>query len=59
MQLGRHEMAMLEIDNRGYWPSECDLKGVCGGFEVLARVWKKKQIRDDDDAMDAALNRCA
>ena len=58
VRLGRREMALQEIERGGFWPSECDLRSLCREFEVVARVWMKKVVRDDDDdVMDRMLDR--
>ena len=57
VRLGRREMAMLEIERGGFWPSVCDMRSVRRDFAVVAKVWMKKVIRDDDDVMDAKLNK--
>ena len=48
-----------EILGGGFSPSACDLKELCGDFEVLARVSIRMRIRDDDLAMHYALQKWA
>ena len=59
VRLGHRAMAMLEIERGGFLPSECDLRELCQDFAVVARVWMRKVVRDDDEVMDGKLNRWA